>query len=365
VPRQAGTGLRITRRSDRAGVFTIEGRVAGQRIRKRAASDNFRLAQEEAAALEAELLRSEWHGPRRGVKSFAQAVELYLETKERSASTRARLGQLVRAAGPDLRLKDIDQAWINKLAKRLLRPDAAPDTKRRGIIVPVRAVMTLAAKQRWCDRPEFDGPDETPQSRCLFLLPHEALELVAACGPALSVLTRFIIGTGARMSEALEVEWEDVDLAAGKVIFWRTKTRRRRVAALPPATVAMLASLPAKDGRVIRRPDGEPYADRERQGGGQTKTAWRAAKRRAGTNPELTQHDLRHTWASWFYAIHKDPERLRVEGGWSSLDQVGVYLHLLPEGYEDAIRAFWGLPATKEGFGHQTATKPRRSRVKA
>lgn len=366
MPRKQGTSLRVVQRDDRGGVWTIEGRVAGQRIRKRAASDNRRLAQEEAASLEAELLRSEWHGPRRGIKSFAEAVTLYLETKPRSASTHARLGHILRAAGPNLRLKDIDQAWINSIAKKLLQPGAAADTKRRGIIVPVRAVLNLAAKQKWCDRPEFDGPEETPQSRLLYLLPHEADALVAACGPSLSILVCFILGTGARMSEALEAEWEDVDLASGKVIFWRTKTRRRRVAELPPATVAMLANLAHRTGRIIRRPDGEPYADRERQGGGQTKTAWAAAKRRSGINPDLTQHDLRHSWASWFYSLHKDPERLRIEGGWSSLDQVGVYLHLLPQGQEDAVREFWGLSSGHQnGFGHQTATRPKQSRAKA
>ena len=38
--------------------------------------------------------------------------------------------------------------------------------------------------------------------------------------------------------------------------------------------------------------------------GGQIKTAWKGAIRRSGLDPELTPHDLRHTWASWHHAMN-------------------------------------------------------------
>jgi hypothetical protein len=36
-------------------------------------------------------------------------------------------------------------------------------------------------------------------------------------------------------------------------------------------------------------------------------------------DPELTPHDLRHTWASWHYALNRDLLALKIEGGWSSV----------------------------------------------
>ena len=63
--------------------------------------------------------------------------------------------------------------------------------------------------------------------------------------------------------------------------------------------------------------------DRDRRSGGQIKTAWHGAIRRAGLNPELTPHDLRHTWASWHYALNRDLLALKQEGGWSSVLLVG------------------------------------------
>ena len=36
----------------------------------------------------------------------------------------------------------------------------------------------------------------------------------------------------------------------------------------------------------------------------------------ADLNPAITPHDLRHTWASWHYANHKDSMKLEVDGQW-------------------------------------------------
>jgi integrase len=85
--------------------------------------------------------------------------------------------------------------------------------------------------------------------------------------------------------------------------------------------------------------------------GGQFKTAWRGAIRRSGIDPKLTPHDLRHTWASWHYALHKDPIWLKEEGGWSSVALVERYAHLLPAGHEEAVRRFLGFDQTATTAG--------------
>jgi integrase len=155
------------------------------------------------------------------------------------------------------------------------------------------------------------------------------------------------------MSEAIELDWRDLDLQGNRAIFWRTKTGKRRIVVLPPRAVADLATLPHREGSVFRwettpSPKGakpsriHTYADRGREEGGHIKRAWQGAIRRARLDPELTPHDCRHTWASWHYALHKDLLRLKAEGGWSSVTLVERYAHLLPAGQEAAIRHFLG-----------------------
>jgi hypothetical protein len=90
--------LTITRRKS-TGALTISGTVAGQRIQRRAQSNDLALAREEAAALEAEILRSAWHGERRGSVTFDEALVSYLEAQPRHENTKARLRRLRTALG--------------------------------------------------------------------------------------------------------------------------------------------------------------------------------------------------------------------------------------------------------------------------
>jgi integrase len=205
--------------------------------------------------------------------------------------------------------------------------------------MPMRAVLRYAHQLGWCDAPHITAPRDRP-GRTLFLLPDQAERLIAAAAIHLRPMETFLLGIGARMSEAIELEWRDVDLVGARAIFWRTKGGKRRNAQLPPRVVAALANLPHREGPVFLGPRGRPYADRERRYGGHIKTGFANALRRAGLDPEFTPYDLRHTWASWHYALHKDLLRLKAEGGWSSVALVERYAHLMPAGQEEAIRRF-------------------------
>jgi integrase len=337
------------------------GRVAGCRVRKRAAVDDRKLAREEAAAIAAEIARTQWHGERKGTKSFAGAVASYIEDgqRPRSKGTLRRLEQILRAVGPRVSLADVDQNMIDKVRRAVLRGAPSPSTVKRGVVVPIRAVLNHAFRRGWCDRPTFEVPKE-PEGRTRRFLPAEVDRLIPAAAPHLRPLLIFFVCTGARVSEALDLDWSDVDLVGARATFWKTKSGKRRVATMPPRAVAALVELPHREGPVFRwetkRPtkkrEGLPkrvtaYADHEREGGGQFKTAWASALRRAGLDSAFTPHDLRHTWASWHYAVHNNLLALQVEGGWSSSRLVERYVHLLPEGHRESIRAFWHQLDTK------------------
>lgn len=333
--------LRIVRRKD-TGALTIYGTVAGQRIRQRAASNNVALAREEAAALEAQILRAEWHGERRGARSFAAAVMSYLDVGSRAIGDKRRLGRILRVLG-DVPLNAVDQDAVDRVKRGTLASDASPATIRRGVIAPIRAVLLHAHRRGWCDAPHFEIPRE-PQGRTRYLLPAEAEQLLAAAAPHVRVLLILLLGTGMRMAEALDLAWRDVDLNGARAILWadQTKGARRRDVILSPRVVVTLANLPHRDSLVIRRDDGLPYADRRREGGGQIKTAWRGILRRSGLDHDLTPHDCRHTWATWHYALNRDLLALKVAGGWSSVTLVERYAHLMPVGHEAEIRQFLG-----------------------
>jgi integrase len=346
--------LKVKRRRDTGGLV-ITGTVAGKRIRESAGTDDPKLAREVAALREAALIRGALLGTRATRVTFPQAAEAYLRAEPRRQRTKDMLARLLPLLRDDV-LTGIDQLTVDRLRQALLAPDAKPATVVRSIIGPLSAVLHFAAARGWCDRPAFKAPRQD-KGRTLWLRPAEYLALEDAAAPHLRPLLRFLVCTGARLSEALELDWRQVDLAHARVEFIRTKNGRARFADLPPAALVALANLPApidglREGQVFLRPThsghATPYADSDRYQGGQIRTAWAGACKRAGL-VGFTPHDVRHTWATWRYAVDRDPLALRDAGGWSSLTQVERYAHLAPPGLVPGMLAVWGVVEAIEG----------------
>jgi integrase len=345
--------LRIVRRKNRGGALTISGSLklsdgSSIRIERRASTDNVKLAEEQAAVLEAQILRTSWHGAPKGDRLLITAIKSFGEATPRSDGVKRRLHRIllwmVDANETDIRLRGVNQDFVNRLAFGMLRPNPSPATVQREVITPISTVVRHAAGQGWCDPIRLTTPTRSPERRTNYLTPEEAERLLEAAAPHLKPLLLFLIGTGARLSEALELEWRDVDLEGARVILWRTKSGKRRNVVLPPRVVAALSDLPRPVENVFLTHNGLPYSDAERRHGGQIKTGFKNALRRAGLPRTLRVHDLRHTWASWHYVLNTDPLRLMVDGGWTSLRMVERYAHLMKVGFEDAIRAFYTRP---------------------
>jgi integrase len=337
--------LTLTRRGA-TGAWQIVGTVAGQRIRQSARTADRRLAEEARAELEASLYRGAVFGAR-AVVAWDQAVNSYLDAAPRSAAENARLLRLLdHLTGK--RLSEITQAAIDRVIQARCRPGAQPATKLREVITPIRAVLAHAARRQWCDMPIFEAPKgASGVKRTRWLTPAEAEALTAAAAPHLAPLILFLLGTGARLSEALALEWPDLDLTHGQVLLRDTKQGRDRVASLPPRAVAALANLPHRKGHVFRPPakrGKQPlfYADTGGLYGGQIASAWKGACKRAGI-ADASPHTLRHTWASWHYAMHRDLMRLKSDGDWSTVSQTERYTKLVPATMAPEIRKFLGL----------------------
>lgn len=348
--------LKLTRRPG-SDNWHMRGTVRGARVFESTGTGDKRIAEEVKAQRERELFERALYGAER-VVTFAEAAASYLEAEDRAPSTCARVARLITHFGT-VKLREVDQVALDRAYRALCRPDAAGATKVRSVLTPLRAIMEHAAKRRWCQRPAFETPNVAKVSTD-FLLPAQATALVQAASPHIRPLLVFLIGTGCRMSEALDLTWDATDLRGARARVWQKQGNERQVD-LPPVVVAALASLPHREGNLFRPPvrsekgrmvQPARYVDTGRESGGQIATAWARACRVAGLPgrmveakrpyfaPELGPHALRHTWASWHQVMHRDPLRLMHAGGWSSLAMVQRYAHLMPEAYADECRAW-------------------------
>lgn len=295
----------VAPRRGRSPNWRIRGTVRGISVDETTGTSDRDLAEAIRIKREAAILERSIFGERVG-RTFAETAIAYVETVQPAGTQRdAVIGRqrkdgsitpnLVDHFGP-WRLAQIDQSAVDDIIRRRY-PTASSSTIQRQILTPLIAVMRFGARRGWCDPPMLDRPEQPP-GRKRWATYDEADRLLLEASPHIRVLIRFLMFTGARMAEALHLEWAEVDLGQRWAVLRDTKNGEDRGIPLHRQVVAELANLPYRDGRVFRTNRGRPYAEKRNQGGGQIKTAWAATCRRAEVTG-ITPHDLRHTCSTW------------------------------------------------------------------
>jgi integrase len=320
----------------------IHGTVRGISVRETTGTADRKAAEEIRIKRENEILQRSIHGAQ-ATATFGEAALSYLQLGGSKDFLQPIIDRIERTP-----LAKIDQDFIDKLALAM-HPNAKPATRARAVYTPISAVLHHAAKRKLCPSPSISRPKPSPaRERCL--RPEEAERLIEACAPHLRPLVIFLFATGARLSEALYLDWSDVDVVRGQAKFLKTKNGIARGVPLHPRVVAELRLLgPHKNGAVFLTNDGKPYEPKKqnRRGGGQIKTAFDGACRRAGIE-DFTPHCCRHTWATWHYQANRDLDLLQRDGGWKTLAMVQRYTHTNSENSRPSMAAalsHWDAPS--------------------
>ena len=129
---------------------------------------------------------------------------------------------------------------------------AKPSTVNRQVYTPISAVKHYGAEHGLCDYPRIRRPEQ-PKGRVRWLQPEEAEQLIDACAAHMQPLVTFLLYTGARLSEALYLDWRDVDLSRRHVSFTDTKNGESRGVPLHDRVVAALGNLEHRDGALWAR----------------------------------------------------------------------------------------------------------------
>nr|WP_282571989.1 site-specific integrase [Roseomonas acroporae] len=271
-------------------------------------------------------------------------------------------------------LKDIKQEQVDEAIEAIC-PGASPQRQVRAVITPLTAILNHAAYRDWCDPPRFKRPPGAAgEKRTRWLTPDEYRRLLTSASPHLQPMIVFMACTGARMGEVLTLQWRDVDLDHGRAVLRDVKAqhgvRRNRLCDLPPAAVEALRGIEGRQGEVFRTEDGKAYSGKGGLGS-RAKSAWATACRRAGFEGEwvvtrwedgtvrnrwwqvedVTPHVLRHTWATWHYAVHRDLLKLKLDGDWSSVTLCERYAKLAPAAMAPAIMRCWGQEVAAQAVG--------------
>lgn len=288
----------------RGKIWHYRGTVAGRLLRGSTKTPSKEIAQRIAANAE----QSAWNGylDPRAVLTFAQAAILY-----RRAEKSDRFLRKIEDYWRDTPVKDMTPGAIRASAIELYQ-NAGPATRNRQAIVPTQAVINHAAEHELCVYiriPRFETKREEKEPATWQWV--QAF-MRAAKKPNLSALACFMYLTGARISQALGVQWSDVDFKARKALIRGTrKGDDGRRAHMPSELIAALANIPGE--RV-----GPVFGFRSR---GNCRTQWNGTIRRAGIK-HLSYHCCRHGFATGLLDQGVNPITVAKRGGWKSARHV-------------------------------------------
>lgn len=308
-----------------SGVFHIRGTHCGQRVDRSSGARTLKDARAIASKWEKEIFERYVYGTK-AVATFAEAAAGYL----RSGGSADFLEPILLAVGSKP-LKDLSQVDLDALAHKLY-PTAQGSTRNRRVYTPFIAVFSYAALAGLSDRRVWKRPKQ-PQGRLDWRTPAEIERLLAAVTPSARAICTFYVGTGARASEAVALDWKDITPAAQRAVLWETKSGYSRHVDLCPRTRAALPARPVEGGAVFLSARGTPWHAYD---------ALNLALRRACDDigiEHLSCHTLRHTWATWAYAVTRDLPWLMQQGGWRTAQLAMRYTHVGARDLADEVLA--------------------------
>jgi integrase len=297
----------------RGKIYHYRGTVNGARLRGTTGTADRKTAEKIASGIEAAQWKSDLDGPA-SVLTFSEAAEKY-----RLAGRSDRFIKRLKDYWKTTLVKDITSGAVRNAAI-VICPKGKGATRNRHVIVPTQAIINHAAELGLCPRLKVARfPVETKRKKPATWEWVQAF--MAHANPHLAALCCFMFLTGARVTEAINVRWEDVDLVKRKALIRQTKVGAERWAHLPAPLMVAIANIQGeRTGKVFK------YSTRDT-----AKPQWNKVIKRAKIE-YLTYHSCRHGFATALLHKKIDPITVSKLGGWKSPQHVfNTYGHAMDD----------------------------------
>lgn len=314
------------------GVYHLRGTYLGVRVDESARTRSLEHAKVLAAKTQQDIFERYVKGPQ-AVATFAEAAADYLAGGGEGRYMTA----LIEHFGLT-KLSEIDQAALDRAAQ-VLYPNASPVTRRRQVYAPFIACWNVAADAKKAEVRKWKRPS-AGKRRVEWRTPAEVEAILAELEPNTRGLVTFYTGIGCRATEALDLVWSDISPAAQKVTFWAdiTKAGNSRSVDIGQRVRDALPQRRGPNDPVFLNSFGEPWHAYDA-----VNLALGRACKRAGVR-HTSCHVLRHSFATWAYAVTKDLEKLMEQGGWASPELAMRYMHAASGDLAAEVRAHnWEL----------------------
>jgi integrase len=324
-----------------------------------------RQAERWAKTIEAEMIEGRhFRSAEARRRNLGDAIDRYIRDELPKKADQTPKGQLLwwKARIGQVKLADITPALIveyrDKLASstyQRAKPEAKDTRLKKGeqprryprkpatvnrYLANLSHVFTIARKEwHWASHnPVEDVSRFKEDERVRWLSEAERRALLAETtkDSVLHIFVLLALSTACRAGELLKLEWRDVDLKTGHLLFRKTKNRKARTVWIHGEALAALEAH-GKGRQLSGCVFVNPGGTRRKRGEGvyDYGEAFNAAVAVAGIK-NFQFHDLRHTAATYLAQDGATEQQLRAIGGWKS-NVVNRYVHLAAEDAKAAL----------------------------
>lgn len=352
--------IRERKKADGSAVFHVQVRQSGFPSRT-ASFPTRRLAERWAKTIEAEMIEGRHF---RTVESRRRTIGEAIDRYMADELPKKRDGNMHRACLPwwkerlsDLKLADVTPAVLVEYRGKLARETytrANPKAKRTSLkageqpkkytrsgssvnryLACLSHVFTIARKEwHWIAHNPFDGVGKLRESkgRVRYLNDDERSRLLTETtkDATLHTLVVLALSTAARAGELLRLQWRDVDLKEGRLMFRRTKNDQPRAVWLHGEALRLL-----KNHAKVRQLHVHEVFPGAGKGSYDYKKPFASAVKAAGIS-DFRFHDVRHSAATYLAMAGASEQQLRAIGGWKS-GVVSRYVHIASTDAKDVL----------------------------
>jgi len=241
---------------------------------------------------------------------------------------KARWENHVKKAFGNKLLSEITGEDIKKYQIKRLKEGASNSSINREVAL-VRHMLNMAVKWGYLKSNPILGKIEMlkeNKDRWTYLMPDEVERIRKHLSPTYHALFDFLLFTGLRLGDALNLQWQDINFYTGFILIRGYKTKSGKPFGIPLNQKAreILEKKLAKAGKVDKEDRVFKHSDSE------FRRAFKKALKLAGLPETIRIHDLRHTFASWLAMQGVPLQQIQALLGHSQISTTLRYAHLNP-----------------------------------
>ncbi len=277
------------------GVWAYYARIGGKQVHRSLQTGDRRQAIERQKVLDLDLQKSRWQDPRMRWENFRQTFEAWSRARKPHGTFKndeLALRRLTEVLAPGL-LTDITreraESFITTITSTPWKGRTTSNAGANFYIRTLRAIFTIAVDWKMLEENPFRGvkvlPADLPAPRILTRSEIARIfRSMRAIAPLYEPLISFYLVTGMRRSEALRLEWKDVNFESGVLTVARAKGRRPRLIPMAP---------PARRILMARKGESKPFDWYPSS----VNRVFRQVRHNAKLD-DVTIHDLRRTFGT-------------------------------------------------------------------